>query len=153
MATYATPDDVRSRWLSSTALPSEDTIQLWLDDAEVLIFSEYPTLTESLTNDPDGSLRSRVIYVEVQLVSTALKNPEAVRQNSRTAGTYTESTTFGTETLSQAMELTPAHRAMLSGGAKKHRGFDMTAKPAHPPNPLEGAWVNGPANLAPGNGG
>ncbi|WP_312715474.1 hypothetical protein [Corynebacterium flavescens] len=152
MATYATPDDVRRRWLSSTPLPADETIQSWLDDAEVLIFAEFPKLADSLTTDPDGTLRTRVIYVEVQLVSTALKNPEAVRQNSRTAGVFTESTTYGTETLSQAMELTPAHRAMLSGGAKKHTGFDMTAKPSALINPLAHAWVNGPDESAPGQG-
>ncbi|WP_313007324.1 hypothetical protein [Corynebacterium variabile] len=152
MTTYATPADVRDRWLSTTDLPADDVIQLWLDDAEVLIFSEYPKLADQLTDDPDGTWHSRIAYVEVQLVSTALRNPEAVRQASRTAGVFTESTTYGTETLAQSMELTPAHRAMLSGGAKKHTGFDMTAKPQPHGHPLDHAWVNGPTGTAPGEG-
>lgn len=150
MTTYATPANVRDRWLSTSPLPDDGVIQLWLDDAEVLILSEYPQLANRLTDDTDGTWHARIIYVEVQLVSTALRNPEAVRQASRTAGVFTESTTYGTETLAQSMELTPAHRAMLSGGASKNVGIDMTAPTQSPPNLLGHAWVNGPDGTAPG---
>lgn len=150
--TYAKPSDISDRWLSSTPLPKDETIQKWLDDAEVLIFAEFPELATRLLDDRDGLWASRIVYVENQLVSTALKNPDAVRQSSRTAGVFTEANTYGTETLSQAMELTPAHRAMLSGRAKKHSGFDMTGSTPSTVPDLTGAVINDARWGAPGEG-
>ena len=150
MATWASPDDVRARWLGTDALPDDAVIQAWITDAETIIFAEYPELAARLTDDPDGSWRARVVYVAVQLTIQALKNPDGVRQSARTSGPFTESVTYGTETISGAMALTPAHRALLSGGRARHVGIDMTA-PAPAPQPLQNAWVNGADHLAPGS--
>lgn len=150
MATIATVNDIKSRWLGTDQLPADDVIQAWLSDAETLIFSEYPDLTVRLEADTEGILRRNVVYVEVQLTVQALKNPDGVRQRAQTAGTFTDSVTYGTETIQGAMTLTPAHRAMLAGSRTRHHGIDMTepTRPATPP--LLGAWVNGPRGYAPG---
>lgn len=140
--TFASPQNIRDRWLSTEELPSDEIIQHWITDAETLIFSEFPDLRDRLTNDPHGDLHRSVAYVEVQLVSQALKNPDGIRQLSQTSGPFTTATTYGTETISQLMQITPAHRAILAGKAKKNFGIDMTHHPQ--PHPLTGAWINGP---------
>lgn len=146
---YTTPEDIRSRWLSTDPLPDDTVIKAWIEDAETLIFSEVPSLSDQLTDDPEGAWEKRLIYVTVHLVSGVLKNPEGVRQRSQTAGAFTDSVTFGSETIAQAMRLTPMHRAMLTpSGPKRHSGLDMTAA-AQGNSPLTGAVINGPDYLAP----
>ena len=100
-----------------------------------------------LTDDPQETWRRRIIYVEAQLVSQVMRNPDGVRQRAQTAGTFTDSVTYGTETIAQAMTLTPAHRSILSGGGNKHVGIDMT--PEQTRHPLDTAWVNGPRGTQP----
>lgn len=146
--TYATPADVRERWVGTDSLPEDKVLQAWLTDAETLIFAEIPSVIDKVTNDPDGLWQRRIAYVEVQLVSQVMRNPDGVRQRAQTAGTFTDSVTYGTETISQAMTLTPAHRSILAGGGDKHVGIDMT--PDQPQHPLLNAWVNGPDEHAPG---
>lgn len=148
--TWATPNDVRARWLGTDKLPADAVIQAWLNDAETIVFAEYPALEAKLTDDPTGTWAKRLIFVEVQLATQALRNPDGVRQRSQTAGPLTDAVTYGTETIQASMSLTPAHRALLSGGAGKHTGIDMTAAPAQPTTPLDGAWVNGPNGHDPG---
>lgn len=149
MGTWATPVDVEARWASNAPLPDADIIQAWLDDAEMLVFAEIPDLADRVTNDATGQWQKRLIFVEVQLASQALRNPDGVRQHSFTSGEFTNSTTFGSETISQFMQLTPAHRALLSVGGGRHVGIDMTV-PEPEVDPLEGVWVNGPAGYTPG---
>ncbi|MGV3073228.1 hypothetical protein ACEE90_12485 [Corynebacterium phoceense] len=139
---YATPQDVKDRWVGTDTLPGDNVLEAWLDDAETLIFAEVPGIIDKVTADPDGTWTRRLIYVEAQLVSQVMRNPDGVRQRAQTAGTFTDSVTYGTETIAQAMSLTPAHRSILTGGGNKHVGIDMT--PDLPQHPLDYAWVNGP---------
>lgn len=150
MSTYATPESVQDLWLGTEELPSKDKIQKWLDKAELLIFTEIPTIADRLTDDPDQTWARRVAFVEEQLVMQVMRNPDGVRQLSQTAGTFTDSKTFGSETITQLMELTPVHRAMLSGSSGRHSGIDMTEDQSRLQHPLAGAWVNGPYGTAPG---
>lgn len=139
---YATPQDVKDRWVGTDTLPGDNVLEAWLDDAETLIFAEIPGIIDKVTADPDGTWTRRLIYVEAQLVSQVMRNPDGVRQRAQTAGTFTDSVTYGTETIAQAMSLTPAHRSILTGGGNKHVGIDMI--PDLPQHPLDYAWVNGP---------
>lgn len=143
----ATPQAIRERWIGTDNLPSDRVIQTWLDDAETLIVSEVPTIIDNLTNDPDGHWARRVAWVQIQLVMQAMKNPDGVRQKSQTAGVFTEAITYGSETIRDAMVLTPAHRSILTGGGGSHFGLDMTEQPR--PHPLANAWVNGPDDFTP----
>ncbi|MBV7294926.1 hypothetical protein KRX51_03205 [Corynebacterium sp. TAE3-ERU12] len=146
-ATWTSPEDVRSRWLGSEDLPSSAVIQAWIDDAETLIFAEFPSLQERLTDDPDGTWRARLVYVTTQLTIQALRNPNGIRQRSQTAGDFTDSVTYGSETISGIMQLTPAHKALLNGAKPRHVGIDMTVDKTTPP--LAGVWVNGPDGTEP----
>lgn len=148
MTTYATPADVRALWMGSDQLPDDTIIQAWLDEAEQMIFVEIPSVADRLTDDPDGEWARRVTFVEKQLVLNVMRNPDGIRQRSQTAGSYTDSTTYGSETITQVLDLTPAHRAILTGGGKRHVGIDMTETAT--PHPLDHAWVNGPDWYAPG---
>ena len=148
MATYATPQDVVDPWMGTDKLPEDRVIQAWLNDAETMIFAEFPHLVDNITDDPDGTWESRIKFVEIQLVSQAMRNPDGVRQRSQTAGTFTDAVTYGTETIMQAMQITPAHRSILSGGGSKHVGIDMIPNPET--HPLASSWVNGPTGMAPG---
>lgn len=149
MTTWAKPADVRARWIGSAPLPSDEVIQQWIGDAETLIFAEVSDLEARLTDDASEKWRKRVIYVAVQLTIQALKNPDGVRQQTQGAGTFTNSVTFGTETISQAMTLTAAHRALLQADSARHVGIDMTEDSASA-HLLTGAWINGLNGFEPG---
>ncbi|WP_313546428.1 hypothetical protein [Corynebacterium sp.] len=146
--THAEPKDIKDRWIGTEALPSDEVLQAWIEDAETIIFAELPHVMDKLTEDPDGVWSRRVRHVSAQLVMQVMRNPDGVRQRAQTAGTFTDSVTYGTETIAQAMTLTPAHRSMLSGGGDKHVGIDMT--PPEVVHPLENSWVNGPQGYTPG---
>lgn len=148
---WAVPADVRSRWVGSDPPPADEVIAGWLADAATVIEAAFPTLPARLAVDADGQLHRRVVFVQCQLVMQALKNPDGVRQASTTTGPFSEQLTYGTETLSQAMALTPVHRQMLAeNGTQRAYSVDTTPRPASAAHPLLGAWVNGPAGLAPG---
>lgn len=146
---YTTPTNIKALWLSSTPPPNDSIIEAWINGAELLIFSEYPHLKDHITADPAGDWLGRVISVASQMVVGVLQNPEGVRQLSNTAGTFTKSVTYGTETIAQSLSLTPQMRLILQGGRKKAYGVDMT--PAPPPHDLiTGARINGPLGTGPG---
>lgn len=149
MTTYATPAQIRALWMGSEQLPSDEVIQAWIEQAEALIMIEVPTLIDRLTDDLDGSWAKRTAFVETQMILNVMRNPDGVRQRTQTAGAYTASTTFGSETITQLLDLTPAHRAILAGGGNRHVGIDMTEE--EPRFLLENAWVNGPNQFAPGS--
>lgn len=146
---WASPQDVRDRWLGSEKLPEDSVISKWLEDAETFIFAEFPDLPAQLTQDPDGMWRSRVVLVSAQLTIAALKNPDGIRQRSQTSGVFTSSETLGSETISSEFRLTAQHRSLLATRRRKHVGIDMTER-RKPQSPLAGAWVNGPAGQEPG---
>lgn len=150
MAAVATVADVAARWTGSTPLPEDDIVEAWLGDAETVILAEFPDILDRMAGDDGDLWRSRVVYVATQLTIQALKNPDMARQRARTAGEFTDSVTYGAESIAAAMTLTPAHRAMLSGGRPRHSGIDMTGQATQPTHPLAGAWVNGPAGMEPG---
>ncbi|MCK7661974.1 hypothetical protein [Corynebacterium antarcticum] len=147
--TTATPETIRQRWIATTPLPDDEVIQHYLDDAETLIFDEIPDLRDRLAADDAGALTAKLALVEFQMVSQIFRNPDGIRQRSQSAGSYTDQTTYGVETLAGEMVLTPAHRAMLASGAKRAYGVDMTAAP-HLESPLAGVRINGPLGTGPG---
>lgn len=152
MATHALPEDVRSLWIGSGTLPSNDVIQAWLNKAETLIFSEIDGLEDRLEQDVTGDVAKKIKFVSEQMVIRVFRNPDGARQRSRTAGAFTDAVTFGTETIRQALVIEPEERALLSGRPSKPAravGIDMIEQPK-PTSPLLGAWVNGPAGTAPG---
>lgn len=147
---FAEAEDVKDRWLGTTELPDDDVIEKWLEDAELLITAEYPDIPDRIAQDPTGSLEAKARFVAVQLTIQALRNPDGIRQRAQTAGSFTDSVTYGSETINAAMTLTPAHRALLAPGSESRAfGIDMTEHKTTP-HPLERAWVNGPAGFEPG---
>lgn len=152
MATYATPADVRGLWIGSGTLPEDNVIQAWIDKAEMLIFSEIIDLEQRLEEDTTGQVEQQLQFVATQMVIRVLRNPDGARQRSRTAGVFTDSVTYGTETIRQPLVIEPEERAMLAGRTsqpKRAFGVDMT-ETRPPTSPLAGAWINGPTGTAPG---
>ena len=139
----ATAGDVRDLWVGSEEPPADDAIMKWLAAAETIIFAEYPQVKNRLADDTDGTWAARIRLVASQMVIKVLKNPNGVRQYSRTAGVFTEATTYGAETIEQELALTPTQRTILQGSTARNFGIDMTPPPP-PQHPLLGAWVNGP---------
>lgn len=148
--TYATPDDVKSRWIGSTPPGSDTLIQTYLDDAEVLILAEFPDLPERVAATP--TLQARVRLVEVRMVTRALKNPDSIRQVGSTTGPFNEQYTYGAETLG-GLTLDEDDRSLLSGAVATtgQRAFtiDMSPRTADQ-SPFQRALVNGPDYLLPG---
>ena len=146
--TFTTPADVRARWVSAEPLPDDDIIQAWITDAETLIYAEVPSIVANLTDDPLGQWRKKMVFVTVQVVSQALKNPEGIRQTQQTSGVFSNSVTYGAETIDGVLRLTPAQKAILTGHGKRHVGLDMTVQ-APTLSPLDGVVINGPTREAP----
>lgn len=130
--TYATPEDVTSRWIGPNFPDSDELIQKYLDDAELMIRYEFPDLDTRVNTD--AYLASRVRLVEVRMVTRALKNPELVRQVQSTTGPFSEGKTYGAETLA-GLVFTAEDSAFLSAAeaSSKQRatGVDLTPTTAY----------------------
>jgi hypothetical protein len=146
---YASAEDVLSRWIGPNKPDDDDLVENYLEDAETIIRFENPDLDQRIVDETN--LRSLVNLVERRMVTRALKNPELLRQVAEGTGPFTESKTYGTETLA-GLELTDGDRVFLArpgaGGEQKAFTIDLTQK--RPPlADLQGALVNGPDWMAP----
>lgn len=85
---FATPADVKARWPPGLPIMVDDAaIQVWLDDAELLIRANYNL------SDLEPAETQVVAFVEARMVVRALTNPRGVRSESigDTSVSYSES--------------------------------------------------------------
>lgn len=151
-ATYASPKYVLDNWIGSDKPESEELVQFWLTEAEVLLLNdrELRDLEERLESDEEGVKLTRLMAIaERRMVTRALKNPDNQRQINTTTGPYTDSVTLASESF-YGLEVTAAEHKLLSSQTSRGAGTASTLPSEVPDHPLVGAWVNGPGQWAPG---
>lgn len=117
---YASVDDVKGRWISSSLLPDEDVIRAYLEDASTLIDSDpliSPPVAARVSSEP--GLASKAKLVCIRMVLRCLTNPDQVRSGSHGTGPFSDTITYATETLSGSVGLTDEDRALLNGGGRR----------------------------------
>ena len=124
---WSAPDDVRSRWVSDSPLTVDDAaLNVLLEDAEDLVLSEFPDISERI---PSPIPVLRVKRVIARVVIRHLKNPDGVRVQMETAGPFSDQRTFSGDSPG-ALYLTDQDRSDLSPSVAPGKAFqiDMTPK-------------------------
>lgn len=138
---YADVADVKARWIATTPPPADEVIRAYLEDATALIDADTkitPPVAERLDTEPTLAARARI--VAARMVMRLLTNPDQIRSTSETDGPFSGTLTYATETLSGALGLTDADRALLSPMRRKvstimpyiERQFDAGAGVLYP---------------------
>lgn len=92
MGTFATPFDVQASWVSTTPLPDDTAIQVWISRAERLIRRRVPDIDNRV--ERDNLYRETVVDVVVDLVSGVLRNPDQIRSIQENNGPTSGGITF-----------------------------------------------------------
>lgn len=123
---WATPDNIRERWLAGP-LPQDDAqLETLIADAEDTILAEYPDVSERLA---EGALSpERLQRVVVRMAHRVLRNPEGYRQVTQGTGPFTGSATFGGDNPGE-LYLTDADRKDLGARTAIRRGRAFTIRP------------------------
>lgn len=100
MASWTTPTDVIGPWIGEDAPDDEDKVQLWIDKAEREIRRKVMDIqsridAEAAEVPAREDLLRNAVDVTVAMVTRVFRNPEGIRQANMTAGSYTESRTYG----------------------------------------------------------
>lgn len=103
--------DIEKRWISSLPLPTPTIIETYIEDASVLIEIHYPNIHERLQTE--RGLDKRIKIAVSQMVIRALQNPDKIRQQQETAGSFSGGVTYGKETLT-GLEITEAEKRLLA---------------------------------------
>jgi hypothetical protein len=92
VSTWATINDVYDRWVGNDAPDDDNLIQLLLNDAEVVVKSEYPGIQARI----DDELLSvdAVKLVVCRMVLRMLRNPEGLTQWQQTTGPFSQGRSF-----------------------------------------------------------
>lgn len=96
-----TPEQIADRFYRPLTVDEERVLPAWIDDAwHELMDLAYLRLEERLTADPpEEGLLDKVARVIRAAILRRLKNPQGIRQWSRSVDDATVSETLGTETL------------------------------------------------------
>jgi len=127
--TWATPKDVRDRWLGPGDLPATDgQITTLIDDAEDTIRRAFPDIQQRID---DGDLPlERVVKVVCRMVIRHIRNPEGIRSTQQGAGPFQVSRTYGGDEPG-ALHLSDQDMAELAPG-RRGRAFSIDTTPVHP---------------------
>lgn len=123
---WATPDNIRERWLAGP-LPQDDAqLETLIADAEDTVLAEYPDVPERLA---EGDLtQERLQRVVVRMAHRVLRNPEGYRQVTQGTGPFTGSATFGGDNPGE-LYLTDADRRDLGVRTATRRKRAFTIRP------------------------
>jgi hypothetical protein len=92
MSTWATPTDVLDRWVGDNAPTDTVQIQLLIDDAEIIILGEYPSIQTRI--DAAQLSLQLVSLVVVRMVTRLLRNPENLTYWQQQAGPFGQARNF-----------------------------------------------------------
>lgn len=142
---WTSVDDVLLRWTGADVPTNEILVAVLIDDAELLIDTQYPGIDDR--SGDDDKLLNRVRYVVSQMVMRCLRNPDGVRSMTLGDGSITYSSNH------DVLKIDPAEHAMLGpAGTSTQRAFTINPTPIVDEVPtLNGAWVNGPLGTEPGS--
>lgn len=93
--TWATFEDVTSRWVGPDVPTDEALVTALIGDAEQVILAKYPAIQDRITA---GTLPAeRLTFVVVQMVSRVLRNPEGLTYWQQTTGPFGQARNYGSE--------------------------------------------------------
>lgn len=125
---WATPHDVRDRWLGPGSIPaSDEQLATLIGDAEDTIWRAFPDIQQRIDNN-DLPL-PRVVKVVCRMVIRHIRNPEGVRSTQQGAGPFQVSRTFGGDEPG-ALYLSDQDMAELAPG-RRGRAFTIDTTPVH----------------------
>lgn len=90
---WVEPEDIVARWVGDNA-PDELTLIPLIQDAEVIIRYNFPTIDERLAEE-EPTLAERIEFVVSRMVIRAVRNPEGLRSIQDGAGPFQTTRTFG----------------------------------------------------------
>lgn len=110
---WVTYEDIVNRWTSGESYPISQTVtETLIEDAEVLILREFPTIQTRITS---GELNlSLVKQVVARMIKGYVINGNGLSQHSQTVGPYTNSESYSTKTSRYELMLTANDRALLA---------------------------------------
>lgn len=123
---WATPQDVRDRWLGSTPLDvTDEQLEVLIADAEDTINRTFPDIQDRI--DSSELPLTRVVKVVARMVIRHLRNPEGIRAVQEGAGPFQVSRTWGGNEPG-ALWLTDEDMAELAPG-RRGRAFTIDTTP------------------------
>jgi hypothetical protein len=127
MSTWTTPQNVIDRWVGNDVPEDMDLLQALIDDAEVVILSDYPGIQARI--DAGTLPQNRITLVTVRMVTRLLKNPEGLSAWQQVTGPFSQQRSFG----DSDVWMTPQEKSMLAPtNSGKAFEVDQGAN-AHPP--------------------
>lgn len=91
---WATPQDVRDRWLGPGSLSaSDEQLKVLIADAEDTILRAFPDIQDRI--DIGELPQPRLVKVVCRVVIRHLQNPEGIRATQQGAGPFQVSRTYG----------------------------------------------------------
>lgn len=127
MSTWTTPQDVIDRWVGNDVPEDIDLLQALIDDAEVVILSDYPGIQARI--DANTLPENRVTLVTVRMVTRLFKNPEGLSAWQQVTGPFSQQRSFGDSDI----WMTPQEKFMLAP-ANSGKAFEVDqGVNAHPP--------------------
>lgn len=145
---WATPQDVRDRWLGGTLDATDEQLTTLIGDAEDTILGEFPDLPDRIDADPsvDGAIPLlRVKKVVARVVMRHVRNPSGERSRMEVSGPFTQNVMFGGDAPG-SLYLTDEDRAELAGNRASGGGaftIDQTPTPSTAQHWLDygGTWA------------
>lgn len=64
---WATPDDIKSRWISGKTLPPDAKLSVFIDDVEAQILNRFPLIGQRIT---DGGLPLQIVRSSIARIVT-----------------------------------------------------------------------------------
>jgi hypothetical protein len=136
VATWATFEDVTSRWVGDDVPTDETLVEVLLGDAEQVILASFPGIQARI--DSESIPVERVRLVVVSMVSRLLRNPEWVRSIQETVGPFSHSKTFMGD--DSGLFLSERERGLLSP-SNSRRAFEVDLG-WDAGNPSELVWLD-----------
>lgn len=129
---WATPEDVTSRWVGLGAPTDDALVEALIADAEAVILAEYPRIQERI--DADTLALNTVVMVVCRMVTRMLRNPENLTYWQQNTGPFGQGRSFGEE---KDIWLTPAEMKILAPNTKG-KAFELDLAPEAVPGYVVG---------------
>jgi hypothetical protein len=90
---WATPQDIKDRWVGTDVPTDDDLLTALISDAEAVVLAEYPLIQDRI--DDNLLDEAVVVMVVARMVSRLLRNPEALSYHQTAVGPFSQARNFG----------------------------------------------------------
>lgn len=121
MANWASVQDITDRWVGSNVPTNTEQIEAFIDDAEMVILSEFPLIQGRVDNNTLNV--KTIIFVVSRMVIRYIKNPEGLTYLQQNTGPFGQGQTYGAD---KDIFLTEKERQLLApNGNGKARSISL----------------------------